>query len=419
MLLFFAALPARTQAPITYNGKLDGRLHIDPRSPKIRAWDQVTANDGTKLGISVKSGDRIFKGTFELTDDFPELADSPFGYMAAVVQSADGTDALYADLNRDGRFEENERFQFQPVYIGYPGYKAMKSHVGLELPLTSGPYRSSPIEVALFKPGAQVFWPVASNQMPLMYSADYFVEGSAQLPDRLLLMRFAYDFKQNAIDLEHGAEWADVNGDGKIDLTTGSPEILTFRNHSFLFRVGKLVLSTKTVDPATNTFVLRSVPPAEYSGIDLLVGSTLPDFAYTDLGGMTHHLSEIKAKVLLLDFWATWCHGCVADLPSKLEFYQKFHDRGFEILGMNGDRAAMLAPENPYKSPQELLDKMHIAWPEARFDHELFDNKLHINNWPTLVLIDADRKILSTGQDELPLHGESLGKTLETLLPVR
>jgi len=62
---------------------------------------------------------------------------------------------------------------------------------------------------------------------------------------------------------------------------------------------------------------------------------------------------------------------------------------------------------------------MHIAWPEARFDHELFDNKLHINNWPTLVLIDADRKILSTGQDELPLHGESLGKTLETLLPVR
>jgi thiol-disulfide isomerase/thioredoxin len=412
MLSAILVLPAMAQSPSTFSGKLDGRLHIDPRSPKIRAWDETTRDEANKLGISLKGGDRIFKGSFELTHDFPEPPDSLFALLGAVVQSADGSDALYVDLNKNGRFEENERFPFQPVDESYPGFKSFKSHVGLELPLASGPYRRCPIEVALYRPGAQVFWPVGPKQMPIIYSSDYFVEGSVQLPERSLLMRFEYDFKQDRIDLEDGAEWADIDGDGEIDLSPGSPEVLRAKGKSPEFQVGKLVLSAQSVDPSTNTFLLKSVPLAEYHKIDLLVGSTLPDFAYTDFSGKKHHLSEIKAHYLLLDFWATWCGACMADMPSKIKTYEEFHGRGFEILGMDG------AEEN-LDTPQKLLEKMKVAWPQAQYDKELFENKLQITVWPTLVLLDADRKIVSIGNGQLSLYGEGLNKTLKTLLPDR
>jgi thiol-disulfide isomerase/thioredoxin len=174
--------------------------------------------------------------------------------------------------------------------------------------------------------------------------------------------------------------------------------------------------TVKTAAPASKPLAVR---PEVRQPIDLTVGATLPDFAYTGFDGKPHHLSEIKANCLLLDFWATWCVGCVADLPSKIKVYEEFHSRGFEILGMNEDRPEIYMFQNPYKSPQDLVDKLHIAWPQARFDHELFDHGFKITSLPKLVLIDADRKILSTGQDEFPLEGESLSTTLQFFLPPR
>ncbi len=76
---------------------------------------------------------------------------------------------------------------------------------------------------------------------------------------------------------------------------------------------------------------------------------------------------------------------------------------------MNGD-------ETPEKSQKLVRDK-GISWPQARFNKDLFDTKFQISEWPTLVLIDAQGKIVSTGdQRHLPLDGEKLEITLGTLL---
>jgi peroxiredoxin len=62
-----------------------------------------------------------------------------------------------------------------------------------------------------------------------------------------------------------------------------------------------------------------------------------PDFALKDSSGATVHLADYKGKVVLLDFWATWCGPCKIEIPWFMEFEQQYKDRGFAVLGVSMD----------------------------------------------------------------------------------
>jgi peroxiredoxin len=62
-----------------------------------------------------------------------------------------------------------------------------------------------------------------------------------------------------------------------------------------------------------------------------------PDFALKDADGKTVHLSEYRGKVVLLDFWATWCDPCRLEIPWFIDLQRKDKDRGFEVLGVSMD----------------------------------------------------------------------------------
>jgi peroxiredoxin len=79
-----------------------------------------------------------------------------------------------------------------------------------------------------------------------------------------------------------------------------------------------------------------------------VAGAPATDFTLRDLDGRQVHLSDYGGKVVLLDFWATWCVPCAAELPQLEELYQKRKDGGFVVLGISMDGPETVAQVVPF-----------------------------------------------------------------------
>jgi thiol-disulfide isomerase/thioredoxin len=112
------------------------------------------------------------------------------------------------------------------------------------------------------------------------------------------------------------------------------------------------------------------------------LGKPLP-ISFTAVDGREVDLAKMKGKVVLIDFWATWCGPCVGELPHVKDAYEKLHPKGFEIVGISFD------------SDKEKLTSFtkseNMAWPQY-FDGKRFENKYGreygIDGIPTMWLVD-------------------------------
>jgi len=117
---------------------------------------------------------------------------------------------------------------------------------------------------------------------------------------------------------------------------------------------------------------------------------------------------SLAGKVVLVDFWATWCGPCVAEIPNVLEQYQKYHDKGFEVVGvsLDQDREAL----------EKFVAEQKIPWP-ILFEQSEGDGWQHplatfygISGIPTVILIGRDGNVIT-----LDARGEKLGERLDAL----
>ncbi len=135
-------------------------------------------------------------------------------------------------------------------------------------------------------------------------------------------------------------------------------------------------------------------------------GVAFPNFNEKDLTGAPLSISGLKGKVVLVDFWATWCGPCVAELPNVLAAYAKYHGKGFEIVGISLDQS-----EDALKN---FLKAKAMTWPQY-FDGQGWESKLGkqygVTSIPATYLLDRDGNIVAKG-----LRGPALEAELARLL---
>ena len=192
----------------------------------------------------------------------------------------------------------------------------------------------------------------------------------------------------------------DRDGNGKLSsrfeyASIGKP--FNFTGTTYVFSLADGALS---LDEADEEIEMAPMPP------DLRIGKKALEFTATTMDG-----AEIKfpqaytGKIVMLDFWATWCGPCIGEIPNMTEAYDKWHEKGFEILGISFDRPDMK------EKIIEFMDKRKMGWPQI-YEGKSWETTLgmqhDVSGIPFVLLVDGDSgKILATAQQ---LRGPGLSE---------
>jgi peroxiredoxin len=114
-----------------------------------------------------------------------------------------------------------------------------------------------------------------------------------------------------------------------------------------------------------------------------------PAFKLKDGDGRTVSLADYKGKVVLLNFWATWCGPCKVEIPWFVEFEQKFKDRGFAVVGVSMD-------EEGWEVVKPYLEKNRVNYRMAVGNDEVAQDYGGVESLPTTFLIDKQGRIAKT-----------------------
>jgi peroxiredoxin len=115
--------------------------------------------------------------------------------------------------------------------------------------------------------------------------------------------------------------------------------------------------------------------------------NTAPGFALNDSEGVPVRLSDYKGRVVLLNFWATWCHGCVLEIPWFIEFQERYKDSGLSVIGVSMDE--------DWKPVKAFVEEKKVNYPIVIGNEGL--GKLYgLDSMPMTLLIDRDGKIAAS-----------------------
>jgi thiol-disulfide isomerase/thioredoxin len=310
-----------------------------------------------------------------------EFGDKSFGFV--LDEPAEKPARLFVDSNGDGDFTNDPAAKWDVREQG-----EMKMYNGsFQVDLGNG--QLGTVMAYRFDPSDERR---AQLKNTLLYYGDFGYEFSFELDGK----PFSTFASGNLADQK--ALPLDRDGNGRVSrnfemAAIGEP--FNFTGTTYVLSVNEGKLSLAKSDTAVDMLPL---PP------DLAVGKPALKFTATNMEGKEVNFpGDYAGKLVMLDFWATWCGPCVAEIPNMKVAYDAHHENGFEILGISFDQ------ENMAEKVTEFLKEKELPWPQI-YEGKGWNTalgKMHdVSAIPFVLLVDGDTgEILA---DAKQLRGEKL-----------
>lgn len=160
------------------------------------------------------------------------------------------------------------------------------------------------------------------------------------------------------------------------------------------------------------TFALLLAAPAAIAApapVKLKVGDAAPQFARTDLSGRPFDLKAQRGKVVLIDFWASWCPPCIIAIPELGRLQEKYGKSGLQVVGVAMDDSAA--------TTRETMRKIAFRYPVVQGDAKFGNLYGGVLGLPLQMLVGRDGRLLAIWSGEVPIA--TVDKAVEAALKKR
>ncbi len=313
----------------------------------------------------------------------PQYGTLKFGdkSFAFILDEGGSSPALFIDSNHDGDLTNDPKIEWTGTKRGdftlFMGGTTVD--LGKGTPAAIKMYRFDPKDPQR-----------AQLKSTLLYYPDFGYNVTLTLDGK--------EYSSPTSDLAHASLWVDRNGDGKQSnfhemVSAGKP--FNFTGTTYVLRADGEKLSLAKPDETV---------PLEPMAPNLANGQKVPAFTATTTDGQKVNFpADFKGKVVMLDFWATWCGPCMGEVPNVVKAYNTCRTKGFEILGISFDQA------NAADKVASVTKEKGMPWRqvyEGKFWDTTIGRQFDVASIPFALLVDGDTgTIIASGEE---LRGEGL-----------